>query len=154
MNTRIIICCFIASLLYGCNSIEEPSFVRVGNVQVIKFNKDLLQAEANMVFDNNNDFDLDLSSADLELLVDDIKVADIDQTYDSSMPAQKEFNLPIKVDMQLRNLYGDNPLTSFGKGLQIVADRKLDVRFKGHIKVGKGSAKVKVPVDKVETVSF
>lgn len=107
-----------------------------------------------MVIHNPNAFALQLSKADLKAYVDDVEIATIIQQYDTEMPAQSDFNMPIDVKMDLKKLYGDEPIAAIGKALQVMADRKLDVRFKGNIKAGSASVKLTIPVDQVEEVAF
>lgn len=138
----------------ACTSIEEPTLERIEDVEVLTMNKSKVEINASMILNNPNSFALDLDKADLTALIDDVEIADIDQTYETSMPAQSEFKMPVYINMDLDKLYNDNPLQALAKGLEIMSDRKLDVKFQGTIKVGKGVAKVSVDVDQLETVEF
>jgi LEA14-like dessication related protein len=138
----------------SCTSIEEPTLDRIEDVEIITLNKSKVEINANMVLKNPNGFALDLDKAELIALIDDIELATIDQTYETNMPANGEFKMPVYINMDLDKLYNDNPLAALGKGLQIMSARKLDVKFQGTIKVGKGMAKVSVKVDQIENVSF
>jgi len=62
--------------------------------------------------------------------------------------------MPINIKMDLDKLYRKNPVAALGKGLQIMSDRKLEVHFKGTINIGKGVAKISVPIDQKEMVEF
>jgi len=140
--------------LSSCTSILEPTVERIEDVDVVKMTKSELELNAFMVLKNPNGFELDLDNADLTVYVDDIELAKINQTYETTMPQNGEFNMPININLDLDKLYGDNPLAAIGKGLQIMSDRKLIVQFKGTILVGKGIAKVSVLVDQMEEVKF
>lgn len=140
--------------LSGCQQPDEPSVRSVTNVDIKTVNKDLINLTADMVIHNPNAFALQLSQADLKAYVDDVEIATIIQQYDTEMPAQSDFNMPIDVKMDLKKLYGDEPIAAIGKALQVMADRKLDVRFKGIIKAGSASVKLTIPVDQVEQVVF
>ena len=56
--------------------------------------------------------------------------------------------------MDLDKLYRENPIAAIGKGLQIMSDKRLMVKFIGTIDVGKGMAKISVPIDQEEMVAF
>ncbi len=146
----------IVLVFISCSSISivEPIFERIEDVDIIEISRKKLRLNAFLVLNNPNSFALDLAQADLKALVDDIVLAKIDQTYDTKMPANSEFKMPITIDMDLEKLYQDNPLAALGKGLQIMSDKKLNVHFIGTIKVGKGSVKISVPIDQVEVVNF
>ena len=154
MNSRILF--FILSILImaSCTSIEEPTLERVEDVEVITMNKSKVEINASMILNNPNSFALDLDKADLVAKLDDVEIANIDQTYETEMPANSEFKMPVYINMDLDKLYNDNPLQAIAKGLEIMSDRQLDVTFQGTIKVGKGFAKVSVAVDQLETVNF
>ena len=148
---------FIISMAFfvlGCTSIVEPTVERIEDVEIITMNKSKVELNANMVLHNPNDFAIDLDKADLKALLEEVELAEITQTFETSMPPKSEFKMPIYVNMDLDKLYKDNPLEALGKGIQIISDRKLDVTFKGNIYVGKGRMKISVPVDQQETVSF
>jgi len=152
---NILYLSFCAILFFSsCSSILEPTVERIEDVDIVKMTKDNLELNAFMVLKNPNGFALDLDNADLTVYVDDIELAKINQTYETTMPKSGEFNMPININMNLKKLYGDNPLAAIGKGMQIMSDRKLNVQFKGTILVGKGVAKVSVPVDQEEEVKF
>jgi LEA14-like dessication related protein len=116
--------------------------------------KSLIHVTADMVIHNPNPFTLDLASADLTAYVDEIALADIDQSYDTSMPASGNFNMPVTIKFDLDKLYNEAPLAAIGKGLQILSKRQLKVKFLGNIKAGKGAAKVTVNIDQIEDVKF
>ncbi len=141
-------------LFSSCNAIVEPTLERIEDVDIVEMSKDRLELTASMVLNNPNSFALDIAKADLSAFVDDVELAQINQTYDTSMPSNGEFKMPIEIKMDLKKLYRDNPIAAIGKGLQLMADKKIDVRFSGTIKVGKGSAKISVPIDQIEEVKF
>ena len=141
-------------LLSSCKGLEEPTILRIEDVNVNELSKDRIDLDANMIIYNPNGVALDLSSADLKMIIDDIEIAHMTQNYDLTMPANSEFKMPAKIVMDLKKLYGDNPLNALGKGLQIISTRELDVLFKGNIKAGKGMMKITVPVDQIENVKF
>ncbi len=154
MKFRILYFLLFVLLLGSCTSIEDPTLERIEDVEVLTMNKSKVEINANMILNNPNAFALDLENADLKVLLDDVEIADIDQTYETSMPAEGEFKMPIYINMDLDKLYNDNPLQALAKGLEIMSDRKLDVKFQGTIKAGKGMAKISVDVDQLETVEF
>ena len=138
----------------SCSSILEPTVERIEDVDIVKMTKDNLELNAFMVLKNPNGFELDLENADLTVYLDDIELAKINQTFETTMPKNGEFNMPININMDLKKLYGDDPIAAIGKSLQIMSDKKLNVLFKGTISVGKGIAKVSVDIDQMEEVKF
>lgn len=140
--------------LTACQRPQDPTVLRVENVDVKRFDKKAVHLAADMVLHNPNAFALELAKADLKAIVDEVELATISQAYDTDMPANSDFKMPIELTMDLEKLYGDNPVAAIGKAMQIMADRKLDVRFVGTIKAGSDGFKLDVPVDQLEEVSF
>lgn len=140
--------------LTACTSITDPTLERIEDVEIIEITTDKLGANLNMILFNSNVFALDLASASIKVVVDDIELADVSQTYDAVMPARSEFKMPMAITMELSRLYKDDPLGAITKGLKIISERQLKVRLLGEIKAGKGRAKITVPIDQEELVQF
>ena len=135
-------------------SILEPTIEKIEDVDIIEMSRSKLELNAFMVLKNPNGFSLDLARANMKAYVDDIELATIDQTFDTPMPANENFKMPITIKMDLDKLYRENPIAAIGKGLQIMSDKKLMIKFIGTIDVGKGVAKVSVPINQEEMVIF
>lgn len=151
---KFLLFAFIGISLFSCQSLQDPSLERIENVDINTLSKERIDLKADMIIHNPNSVALDLASADLKVLVDNIEVASIKQSIDAKMPANKEFTMPVNISMDLARLYKENPVAAIGKGLQIMSDRKLEVMFKGNIKAGKGVAKLTVPIEQMEIVKF
>ena len=147
---------FAITLLTSCNSLtlEDPTLERIEDVDIKEMSKSRIDMDAHLIINNPNGVALDLASANLDVLIDDIVIANIKQSLDAKMPANSEFRLPVNITMDLEKLYNENPLTALGKGLQIMSEKKLETRFRGNIKAGKGMVKLKIDVDQLEIVMF
>lgn len=157
MKIKLLLLSIIATSFFcSCNNLTlvEPTIEKIEDVDIKEMSKERIDMDANLIINNPNGVALDLASANLDVIVDEIVIANIIQTVDAKMPAQSEFKMPVKITMDLAKLYKDNPLAALGKGLQIMSDKKLDVQLKGNIKAGKGMAKLTVDVDQIETVRF
>lgn len=140
--------------ILSCNSIQEPTLISIENIDVKEMNTERIIADATLILDNPNSFALDLENLDISAVAEEIELAHIIQSLESTMPANAEFKLPVSFKMDLKKLYGDNPMLALSKGLEIMAKKSLEVQFKGSIRAGKGSVKVKIPIDQVEEVKF
>jgi len=123
MKKLLFIFLGLTFFLSSCKSVLEPTVERIEDVDIVEMTKSKLELNAFMVLKNPNGFELDLDNADLKVYVDDIELAQIDQTYETTMPKEGEFNMPININMDLDKLYNDNPLAAIGKGLQIMSDK-------------------------------
>jgi len=140
--------------IISCTTITEPTLQKVKNVEIIEVSTKKLEIDAVMVIHNPNSFALDLAEADMKAIVDDIELAHFTQNYDAAMPARSDFDMPIRINLNLTELYKDNPLSAITRGLKILNEKKLSVQFLGDIKVGRGPTKLTVLVDKIELVEF
>jgi len=155
MKNLLILLFTVAIALTSCDSsILEPTIEKIEDVDIIEMSKSKLELNASMILKNPNGFSLDLSKTNMKVYVDEVELATIDQTFDTSMPANENFKMPINIKMDLDKLYRENPIAAIGKGIQIMSDKKIKVTFKGTIDVGKGMAKISVPIDQEEEVSF
>jgi len=148
--------CSLAFILFfsSCNTFDEPTLEGIENVELEEINTKRLKIKADMLIHNPNPFALDLAEADLSATVEEIQLAIIQQTFDTEMPANQNFRMPVVIDMDLTKLYKDDPLAAISKGLKIINEKRICVHFKGNIKVGKGNAKVPIPIDQLEEVKF
>ena len=146
----------VVTMCISCNNLtlEDPTLERIEDVDIKEISRERIDMNANIVIHNPNAVALDLASADLDVLLDNIVIANIKQTFDAIMPAKAEFKLPVNITMDLAKLYKENPLAALSKGLKIMSDKKLEVVFKGNIKAGKGIIKLTVDVNQVELVQF
>lgn len=153
---QLIMCSFFFSMLlfYSCESIKNPTLISIENVIIDELSTSTVSMNVDAILNNENSFALDLASAELQILVDDIEVAKIFQTFDTSMPGRSEFPMPLYIKMDLKQLAKDNPIAAVTQGLKIMSERQLNVQLLGTIRVGKGSAKIEVPIDQVQLVSF
>jgi LEA14-like dessication related protein len=154
MKKTLLLSIFSIVLLSSCNSILEPTVERIEDVDLVEMTRSKLELNAFMVLKNPNGFALDLENADITVYADDVELAKINQSFDTTMPKNGEFKMPININMDLDKLYRENPIEAIGKGIQIMADKKINLDFKGTIMVGKGFAKVSVDIDQQELVEF
>ena len=140
--------------LSTCNQWERPTLERIENVNINEFTTKRVSGTIDMILKNHNPFELDLASTDLVAIHDNIEIAKIKQTFDTKMPGNAEFKMPIKLEMDLEKLYKDDPLSALGKGMQIYSKREIEIQFKGTIEAGKGAAKLPIPIDRIELVKF
>ncbi len=154
MQLKILTYLLIGTVLWSCQSIEEPEITNIEITEVLDVSTKQLSFDGNMIIHNPNPFSLDLANAKIKAMVDGKQLAYIDQVYDTEMPANDDFKMPVHINLDLTKLFEENPLSAIGKGLQLIAERKIKIHFLGDIKVGKGSVKIKVPVDRQFTIDF
>lgn len=103
MKTYISVLALVSILLSSCGLIEEPTVLRIEDVDILEMNTDKIDMEAKMIIHNPNNVALDLASADLNVILDDITIGNIKQQYDLVMPAKSDFEMPVNISLDLKN---------------------------------------------------
>lgn len=128
------------------NPYEDILFVEIKNAKIIKADVSNLEVTATCVLFNPNSVGLNLKNADFDVYVNGKKTAVIHQNEDVVMPANSEFEFPINTTINPKDIYGDKGQGFLGAALQILANQKMDIKYEGKIKVGKGAINFNVPV--------
>lgn len=135
-----------ALLLQGCGPKEDIEFKYVKDVIVDANTEPLLKGTA--VLYNPNKQRMKLRKINVDVYVNDKKTARIDQEPSLLIPSEAEFNVPLEVKLNMKELgFMD---TLFG----VLGGKKMKIRYKGTISVTYKGIPVRVPVDYESTVNF
>ncbi len=148
--------CFLilSHLLFACQSVEHPKVLDIDNIKILNASMDQITFKADLVLSNPNAFGLELSSADIDVLLDDVSIGKMTQSLDATMPAKTQFSIPMHIALNLKKLYAENPLDNVGKALQILSKKELNLQFVGEVKAGKGKFKLNIPVEQDKQINF
>ena len=126
-------------LVSGCGP-KEPIVLRhVKDVVVDASSDPKLRGQA--VLYNPNKMTMKLKRIKVDVIIDGKKAAEIDQDLKLTIPAEREFTVPLEVKLAIKELgFLD---TIFG----MIGGKKMDVRYKGSLKVNYHGLPVRVPVD-------
>ncbi len=153
-NQTYLLFFLMAVSIYACNQVQDPILKGVENVEIVEANKDHISLKAELVFDNPNGFNIELDRADISAFLDDLEVASFAQSLNSEMNANEVFHMPFDIDIDLKKIYSLDPMFALTKGLKIMRDKKVLVRYMGTIHCGHGKVKIPIKVDREEWVSF
>ncbi len=151
---KLLLLSVISIALLGCDALQKPEVKDIRNIDVLKVTQDEMELTADLIVHNSNPIGLDLASAQLQILIDDIELGTMQQNLDVKMPPNADFSLPIQLKLDLTRLYKGDLLGAIGKGLQMFSKRSIRLRFLGDIKAGKAKVKFKVPVDQTKEIKF
>jgi len=152
LNTVLLL--IIGLLITGCNSVEDPTLLGIQNVEVLDANKEKISLDAELVFNNPNGFSIDIDNAELMAYLDDVEVASFSQKVNATMKAKEEFHMPFHIDIDMNKIYKMDPMFALTKGLKILRDKKVKIRYVGTIYCGHKSLKIPIEVDREEWVNF
>ena len=132
----------------GCAP-KEPVVLREVQIIQVSPGKDgnpILKANA--IFHNPNKASMKLKQIDLEIMLDNKRVAVIDQQMDSMIKGRADFTLPLEVQLQLKEVgLLDTILSLFG-------GKRYEVRFVGNLKVRVSGFPVKIPINYKDQIKF
>jgi LEA14-like dessication related protein len=138
---------FTILLLGSCkNPYKDIAFVEIKNPTLEKVTLHQLDILATCVLYNPNSVAINLEEVDFDVYVNGNKTALIKQLEKVLMPANSEFEFPIRASVSPKEVYGEKGKGVLGAALQILASQKVDVKYEGSIKVGKGAIHFRVPV--------
>lgn len=145
---------FIMVLLSSCSSpYEEVVFVEIKDAQLENVLGNQLDIVATCVLYNPNSVGLNLREANVDVYVSGKKIAAVNQLKDVVMPANSEFEFPVRTSVKLTDLNIKQGTGILGAALQFLVSQKVGVMYQGTIRLGKGAVNFSVPVQDSLSVS-
>ncbi len=95
---------------------------------------------------NPNNFSMQLSNTDLDIYIDSTYLGHSLQDIQVSIPKRNNFTIPLKIDLDVKNLLKNGITSMFNKD--------VNVRVKGNVKVGKVGVYKNFPVDYTSVQHF
>ena len=137
-NTFFILI-FISLFLLSCTKFKDLEFKEYRDVKLDKvgFNKTTLSLS--LVYYNPNNFGLELNHTEMDLFINDNYLGHVDQNVQVRVPKRDKFTLPIKIDIDMKNIIKN--------GLMGLFNKEVEIRAKGKIKAGKANIFKVVPFE-------
>ena len=129
----------ISLLLLSCTKFKDLEFKEYRDVKLDKvgFNKTTLSLS--LIYYNPNNFGLELNHTEMDLFINDNYLGHVDQNVQIRIPKRDKFTLPIKVDVDMKNIIKNSLIGLFNK--------EVEIRAKGKIKAGKANIFKVVPFE-------
>jgi hypothetical protein len=140
LNIHTFISTILLSLsLFSCTGFKDLEFKEYKDVKLDKvgFNKTTLSLS--LVYYNPNNFGLELNHTEMDLFINDNYLGHVDQNVQVKVPKRDKFTLPIKVDIDMKNIIKNSLMGLFNK--------EVEIRAKGKIKAGKANIFKVVPFE-------
>lgn len=146
MKNQIIL--LALAVLCSCAPKEQVVLREIKNltVDLSKQGEPVLKADA--LFFNPNNISMKLKEISIDVFVDGKKAAHTGQKLNSQIKGQSEFNVPLEVQVSLKEMGLVDTLLGFLGG------RKYKVRYAGFIRIGVHGLRLKIPVDETKEVKF
>ena len=129
-NTHtLFIIALLTNLLISCSTPKELEYRDFKNLIIEKINFSSTTLKMDLIYYNPNNFGLELNRTDLDIFINNNYLGKTSQEYQVSIKRREEFAIPIKIDVDMKNLL-KNGFTTF------LNDEVL-IKVTGTIRVGK-----------------
>jgi LEA14-like dessication related protein len=125
---KILITVLIMSSCRAPKDLEYRDFKNL-STEKLGFSSSLLKVD--LVYFNPNNFGLELKRTDLDIYIDNNYLGHTQQDYQIHIPRKSEFTLPIKMEVDMKNVYKNAFSALLGK--------EVLVKIVGKVKLGKAN---------------
>ena len=119
----------LINLIYSCSTPRELEYREFKNLTVEKMGISTTSLKMDLVYYNPNNFGMELSNTDLDVFINSNYLGKTVQEYQVSIPKREEFTIPIKIDVDMKNLIKN--------GLSTFLTNEVMVKLTGTVRVGK-----------------
>ncbi len=126
-------------LMTSCQSPKDLEFREFNGVKLDKLGFSASSLSVNLVYYNPNNFGLELNRTELDIFVDSVYLGHSSQLLQVPIPKRDVFTIPLKVDLDMKNLLKNSLVSLFNK--------EVSIRTVGNVKVGKAGIYKNIKVD-------
>ena len=138
INT-FLITILLSLSLFSCTGFKDLEFKEYKDLKLenVGFSKTTLSLK--LVYYNPNNFGLELNHTEMELFINDNDLCHVDQNVQVRIHKRDALDVPIKVDIDMKNIIKNSLIGLFNK--------EVEIRAKGKIKAGKANIFKVVPFE-------
>ena len=125
--------------LPSCRAPKDLEFREYNSVSLDNMGFTSSTLKMNLVYYNPNNFGLELKRTELDIYVDSTFLGHSSQELQVAVPRRDVFTIPLKVDLDMKNLLKN--------GLTTLMNKQVLVRAVGNVKVGKAGVYKNIKVD-------
>jgi len=123
----------------SCRTPKEFEYRDFKNLSLGQMGFATSTVKMDVIYYNPNNFGLQLKSADLDIWVDGTYLGHTSQEFQVSIPKRAEFQIPLMVDVDMKNLLSN--------GLSTLLNKEVTVKVTGKVKVGKANVFMSMPIN-------
>lgn len=138
-SAPLIINVIFSMMIVGCSSPKELEYQDYKNFHLEKLGFNASRVTLDLQYYNPNNFGLQLRRTDLDIFIDNNFLGHSSSDTLINIPRRDTFLLPIKFDMDMKNV--------FKNAWNTMIDNEVMVKVTGKIKVGKSNVFMSMPVN-------
>jgi len=135
----LLIFTVLTTLLISCSTPKELEYRNFKNFTIDKLGFSATSIKMDLIYYNPNNFGLQLKSTELDIFLDNNYLGHSVQEQLVSIPRREEFSIPVKIDVDMKNLLRN--------GLATLWSNEVIVKVTGMVKVGKANLYKSLPVN-------
>jgi LEA14-like dessication related protein len=139
-GSKVLIFLILLLALSSCDTPKEPIVLRGIRDVVVDGTTDP-KLKAKVIFYNPNDTRMKLKKINIDIFSNGKKVGQVDQKLTTEIPAKNEFTIPLEVHLAIKELGFVETL------LSMIGGKKMQIQYKGHLKLTYHGFPIRVPVD-------
>lgn len=138
---KLFVIYFVISILttLGCSSPKELEYQDYKNFQLEKLGFTSSRVSLDLQYYNPNNFGLQLKRTDLDIFINNVFLGHSASDTLINIPRRDTFLLPIKFDMDMKNV--------FKNAFSSLTGNEVTVKVTGKVKVGKANVYMSMPVN-------
>ncbi len=129
----------LSLLLISCSQPKDLEFREFKNLKLQNLGFSNASLTLDLIYFNPNNFGLELNRTDLDIYIDSTLLGHSLQNVQVAIPKKSLFTVPLKVDLDMKNLLKN--------GITALMNKEVDIKVLGKVKVGKAGVYKSFNVD-------
>jgi LEA14-like dessication related protein len=139
LKPSLLLFLLLPLLFCRCSTPKALEYRDFRNFAVQKVGFSSTKVRMELVYYNPNGFGLQLNQTELDIYINGHYLGHTLQEYQVTMPRKMDFNIPVQVDVDMKNLMKN--------GLSLLFNKTVTVKVTGRIKAGKANFFMTIPVN-------
>jgi LEA14-like dessication related protein len=137
---------FSIVVFISCRTPKDIEYRDFKNLSVSQMGFSNSSVKMDVIYYNPNNFGLQLKNIELDIYIDGNYLGHTSQEFQISIPKRAEFQIPLEVSVDMKNLLSN--------GLSTLFNKEVTVKATGRVKVGKANIFMNMPVNYEGKQSF
>lgn len=129
---KILLSLVLIISIISCDVNKDPEYKGLGKVQIESLNAKHATLLVDAKYFNPNDIGGKINRVEVDVFIDNRKVATVNTASAFDVEAKKDFTVPMRVNVPLSKIYGEST-GILGSVLNAVQNKEVKVQYKGKL---------------------